>query len=58
MRAAELLGKHLSMFTDRIELEESGVSDDALVERLAGDDEEKRAMVRAMIGAADSFDVH
>jgi phage terminase small subunit len=56
VRCAELLGKHLSMFTDRLLVEEQGVSDDDLVESLAGGDEQKRAMLRAVVGAGDTFD--
>ena len=58
VRCAELLGKHLSMFTDKLIFEEQGVSDDDLVESLAGGDEQKRAMLRAVIGPPDTFDVH
>ena len=58
VRAVELLGKHLAMFKDRIEFEERGVSDEDLVETLAGGDEQKRAMLRAVIGPPDTFDVH
>ncbi len=56
VRCAELLGKHLAMFKDRIEFEERGVSDDDLVESLAGTDEHKRAMLRAVLGPPDTFD--
>ncbi len=58
VRCAELLGKHLAMFKDRLLFEEQGVSDDDLVESLAGGDEQKRAMLRAVIGPPDTFDVH
>ncbi len=58
-RCVELLGKHLSMFKDRISFsEEQSTSDDDLIERLSGGDAQKRAMLRACIGAADTFDVH
>ena len=57
VRAIELLGKTLRMFTDKISFsEEQGASDDDLIEALAAGDGCKREMLRAIVGAEDSFD--
>ncbi len=56
VRAVELLGKHLAMFKDRISFEEQGPSDDDLIKALAAGDGRKRQMLRAVLGAGDSFD--
>ncbi len=58
VRAIELIGKHLAMFKDRISFEEHGASDDELVEQLAAGDGHKRAMLRAVLGADESFGGH
>ncbi len=58
VRAVELLGKHLAMFKDRISFEEQGTSDDDLVEQLAAGDGHKREMLRAVLGADDTFGRH
>ena len=56
VRCAELLGKHLAMFSDRLVIEEQGVSDDDLIEAMAKGDEHKRDMLRDLLGAPDTFD--
>ncbi len=56
VRAIELLGKHLAMFKDKLIFEEQGASDDDLIEQLAAGDGHKREMLRAVLGAGDSFD--
>ena len=57
VRAVELIGRHLAMFKDRISFtEEQGASDDDLIEQLAAGDGRKREMLRAVLGAEDSFD--
>ncbi len=57
VRAVELLGKTLRMFTDKISYsEEQGTSDDDLIEALAAGDGRKRQLLRAVLGAEDSFD--
>ncbi len=56
VRAVELLGKHLGAFTDKIEFAERGVTDDDLIEGLAGGDLRKAEMLRAIVGASDTFD--
>ncbi len=58
VRAVELLGKHLAMFKDRISFEEQGLDDDALIDALAAGDGHKREMLRAIVGAGESFDLH
>ena len=55
VRAAELIGKSLRMFTDRISFEEQGVSDDDLIDALAAGDVQKREMLLAVLGAEDGF---
>ena len=56
VRAVELLGKTLRMFTDKISFsEEQGASDDDLIKQLAAGDKHKRAMLREILGADDSF---
>ena len=57
VRAVELLGKTLRMFTDKIAYaEEHGLDDDALIDTLAAGDGRKREMLRAVLGAEGSFD--
>ncbi len=57
VRAVELLGKTLRMFTDKIAYaEEQGLDDDALIDTLAAGDGRKREMLRAVLGAEGSFD--
>ncbi len=51
VRAVELLGKHLAMFKGRISFEEQGT-----FRALAAGDGRKRQMLRAVLGAGDSFD--
>ncbi len=59
VRAVELLGKTLRMFTDKISFsEEQGASDDDLIEALAAGDGRKREMLRAIVGAGETFGVH
>lgn len=56
VRAAELLGKHLALFKDRISFSEEGAApDDVLIEALAQGDGAKRQMLRAVL-APDTFD--
>ena len=51
VRAAELLGKRLGMFVDRVLLnEEQAMSDSELIASLAQGDERKAKMLRAIIG--------
>ncbi len=57
VRAVELLGKTLRMFTDKIAYsEEQAFDDSALIEALAAGDGRKRQLLRAVLGAGDSFD--
>ncbi len=56
IRAVELLGKTLGAFKDKIEFAERGVTDDDLIEGLAGGDLRKAEMLRAIVGASDTFD--
>ncbi len=57
VRAVELLGKTLRMFTDKIAYsEEQAFDDSALIEALAAGDGHKREMLRAVLGAGDSID--
>ena len=58
IRAVELLGKTLGVFKDRIEFAEQGITDEVLIEGLAAGDLRKAEMLRAIVGASDSFDVH
>jgi phage terminase small subunit len=56
VRAAELLGKRLGMFVNRLEVSETAaMSDEQLIRQVAGDDEELAARLRAKVGR-DSFD--
>ncbi len=57
VRAVELLGKTLRMFTDKISYsEEQALDDSAVIEALAAGDGRKRQLLRAVLGAEDSFD--
>lgn len=56
VRAAELLGKHLGAFTDRIKVASEDITDTEVVKRLAGDDETKAALIRQILGAGDTFE--
>ena len=57
VRAVELLGKTLRMFTDKIAYsEEQAFDDSALIEALAAGDGRKRQLLCAVLGAGDSFD--
>ncbi len=59
VRAVELLGKTLRMFTDKISFsEEQALDDSALIDTLAAGDGHKSAMLRAVLGADDSFGGH
>ncbi len=55
VRAAELLGKHLGAFTDRMILSQDQVSDEEVIKTLAGGDEEKAAVLRGIIGSDTEF---
>ena len=59
VRAVELLGKTLRMFTDKISYsEEQALDDSDLIEQLAAGDGHKREMLRAVLGADEGFDLH
>ncbi len=55
VRAAELLGKHLGAFTDRMILSQDQVSDEEVIKALSGGDEEKAAVLRRIIGSDTEF---
>ena len=55
VRAAELLGKHLGAFTDRMILSQDQVSDEDIIKAIAGDDERKAAMLRDILGSDTEF---
>ncbi len=57
VRAAELLGKSTGMFKDQLYLTElQATSDDELIQNLAKGDTKKAAVLRELLGPADSFD--
>ena len=56
VRAAELLGKRLGMFVNRLEISEtSKMTDEQLIQQIAGDDPELAEKLRQRIGR-DSFE--
>ena len=55
VRAAELLGKHLGAFTDRMILSQDQVSNEEVIAAIAGDDERKAAMLREVLGCDTEF---
>lgn len=55
VRAAELLGKTIGMFRDKLELGQPEMSDERLIEKLAGNDAVFAEKLRKAIGK-DTFD--
>ena len=46
----------LQLFTDKLIVEEQGISDKDLIESLAGGDPARRAAAQVLLGAKDTFD--
>ena len=55
VRAAELLGKRLGMFRDRVEVQESGLTVDQTLERLGTHDPILRERLELLISAKNTF---
>ncbi len=55
VRAAELLGKHLGAFTDRLAVEQASTDTEQVISALAGDDVRKAAMLRDILGSDTEF---
>jgi len=55
VRAAELLGKRLGMFRDRVEVEGSGLSVDQMLERLGTHDPILRERLELLVNAKSTF---
>ena len=57
VRAAELLGKRLGMFKDRVLVNDMArVPTDVLIKRIAGDDPRRLALARELFAVPDGFD--
>jgi hypothetical protein len=57
VRAKELAGKLYGMFKDSVLVSDTAkMRDEELFQRVAGDDPDKAAMVRKLLGSPDSFD--
>ena len=57
VRAAELLGKRLGIFADRVLIGEAQqLTDDELIKQIANGDPRREALARELLGAPDSFD--
>ncbi len=55
VRAAELLGKHLGAFTDRMVLSQDQVSNEEVIKAIAGGDARKAAILRDILGSDTEF---
>ena len=56
VRAAELLGRKLGMFKDRIDVNGGPERDRQIIESLAGEDPAKRASLKLIMGSDEVFE--